>query len=85
MTSASKLSMAETIFFFLGRDFHGVEKETVAPFSMSFPSFLILSSILLESPVAVNTLVETHFNGIFIPFNASSVTNFHTLYAISHP
>jgi hypothetical protein len=37
MTSSSKLSTATKMFFLLGRDFPGIEKETVALFSISVP------------------------------------------------
>lgn len=45
--------------------------------------FLYSSSVVFEKPVAFNTLEEVRFDGIFIPFNASSVINLHTLYAMT--
>jgi hypothetical protein len=45
------------LFFFLGRDSHGVEEEIVAPFSISFPSFLITGIIRFEIQVEIVILL----------------------------
>jgi hypothetical protein len=72
-------SAAAIIFFLLGRDFRDAGKETVAPFSIHFPSFLILARFHTETPVAVDTLEQTLLNVNFIRFHACYYTNWHKL------
>jgi hypothetical protein len=64
---------------FIYHTFRGVETEADKPVSTCFALLIILAVILLEKPVAGNTLELTLRNEIFMLFIALYVTNFHRL------